>query len=340
MNSKGENIYHIAARLMSPHDIGMGKDKLRNGADFACKRISSLMFSILILGASSATLFMMFMLILLFETSINFIFGISPVFLAIINFAVFTSSIVAPDIIQFHEPFKTWFKLPEECNPPELEPLFEALKKGTWEAVTSKGDNIPEYLFSSNWRIFLVAGPSYKSKRMWVRHTLTKAYRDEILVRPLELTNISWTYSESNFTPSNDNSSVEDEVEIKNYFLWPLDKSLFENVIKNTPHLMSDDVEAIKIKFALRWFYKKFHENGSLSSQKWKYMVNEFAKDLKSHANDLRQKNSINNVDYNMLTRIGLTGKDDDKWLRDLRRGKYISICRKLEEAYKSLKIA
>lgn len=340
MNSKGENIYHIAARLMSPQDIGKGKDNLRSGADIAGMRISSLMFSILILSLSCAILFGMFVLIWLFEPSTHSVFGISPEYLGFITLAVFAASIVAPDIIQFHEPFRTWFKLPKECNPPELEPLFEALKKGTWEAVTAKGENIPEYLFSSDWRIFLVAGPSYKSRRMWVRHTLTKAYTDEILVRPLELTNISWTYSESNFTPSNDNSSVEDEVEIKNYFLWPLDKSLFENVIKNTPHLKSDDVEAIKIKFALRWFYNKFHENGSLSSQKWKYMVNEFAKDLKSYANDLRQKNSINDVDYNMLTRIGLTGKDDDKWLRDLRRGKYISICRKLEEAYRRLKLA
>lgn len=169
---------------------------------------------------------------------------------------------------------------------------------------------------------------------------LTKAYTDEILVRPLEHTNISWTYTESNFPPSNDNNYVEDDTEIKNYFLWQIDKSLFEDVIKNTPHLKSDEVEAIKIKFALRWFYKKYNDAGSLSCQKWKYRANEYAKDLKTHANNLRQKNTINSIDYNILIRIGLTGKDDDKWLRDLRRGKYISICSKLEEAHNKLKIA
>ena len=342
MKTIPENIYHVAARLMSPYDIGKGKDKLRESARIAEKYVSIIWIAIFFVAVISTICFFTFSVLAIIEPHRNLKFGLTPIFPAIISFVIFVASIFTPDIIQYYNPLKSWTKLPNECNATELEPLFEALKKGTWEAVNSKGEYIPEYLFASEWRIFLVAGPSYRHRRMWVRHFLSRAYTEDIMVRPLMNTDISWAYESEILLYSNDNDNESnDEVDvISDYFLWQLNKKHFQAVIKNTPSLQSDNVEALKVKFALSWFYNKFQKLGSLQNQKWKYMLGDFAKDLKNYANKLRQSNAINQIEYNALSSIGLTGKEDDKWLRELRRGRYISICRKVEEAYSSIKTA
>jgi hypothetical protein len=206
MNSNGEHIYNVAARLISPQDIGLGKDKLRNAAKIAENKIASIQFVCLSIALLSSTFFIASTIVWLFELNKQFNPIINPFFQSIIAFLIFIVAIALPSVIQFYEPFRKWFRLSDICKPPELDQLFDALKKGCWEAFNAKGENIPEYLFDSEWRIFLVSGPSYRHRRNWVRHFLSKAYTDDILVRPLEPTTISWAFCSSTLIPSNDNS--------------------------------------------------------------------------------------------------------------------------------------
>ncbi|WP_011632211.1 hypothetical protein [Granulibacter bethesdensis] len=193
MNTEWDDLHNIAARIISPDSISIGKAELRQAASRAIKKIRWIKF----LSIEGASLFAgVFLACLAGYIFFHLhhspyhpykLFRVAYYNLTIPALLMSIISLSVPELAQFRQPFKSWLRLPKECHPEALTPLFDSLAAGDWEAKTEKGF-VPEYLFRSEWRILLVAGAEYKQRRRWVSYWWRDRYDGDIKARAVPRT--------------------------------------------------------------------------------------------------------------------------------------------------------
>lgn len=188
MDTEWDDLHNIAARIISPDSISIGKAELRQAASRAIKKIRWIKF-LSIEGASLfAGVFLACLAGYIFFHLHNppyhpyKLFGVAYYNLTIPALLASIISLSVPELAQFRPPFKSWLRLPKECHPEVLNTLFDSLAAGDWEAKTDKGF-VPEYLFRSEWRILLVAGAEFKQRRRWVSYWWRDRYDGDIRAR-------------------------------------------------------------------------------------------------------------------------------------------------------------
>jgi len=193
MNAEWDDLHNIAARIISPDSISIGKAELRQAASRAIKKIRWIKF----LSIEGACLFAALFLaclpgyIFFHPHSPSYhpykLFGVTYYYFTVPALLASVISLSVPELAQFRQPFKSCLRLSKECHPEVLTPLFDSLAAGDWEAKTDKGF-VPEYLFRSEWRILLVAGAEFKQRRRWVSYWWRDRYDGDIKARAVPRT--------------------------------------------------------------------------------------------------------------------------------------------------------